>query len=129
MRDKTVIFAIPVVVLLVLGNIFLPPYLHLREVTRTVTAVLEGWKGAAGLESFEYWEDPNNAPPAYNLVSYQIKKKTLEKREERRHAQVFVTLEFSADNILPSGNEWVFELQETKLGWKVQSFAAVSPAQ
>ncbi len=129
MRDKTILFVVPIVILLVLGNIFLPPYLHQREVTRTVTAVLDGWAGGASLEAFQYWQDPNSAPPAYNLVSYRINKKTLGKEKNQRHAQVFVTLEFSADNVLPSGKEWIFELRETKLGWRITNFSAASQAQ
>ena len=43
MRDKTFLFVIPAVLLLVSGNLFLTPYLHRREVIRTVTAVLDGW--------------------------------------------------------------------------------------
>lgn len=129
MRDKTFLFAIPVVTLFVLGNLFLPPYLHRREVTRIVTAVLDGWESGAILETFQYWEDPNNAPPAYNLLSYRINKKILDKKDGRRHAQIFLTLEFSADNVLPSGKEWILELRETKLGWKIEKFSAASPAQ
>ena len=129
MRDKTILFGVPIVMLFVLGNLFLPPYLHRREVTKIVTAVLKGWESGAILETFQYWRDPNNAPPAYSLVSYQINKRILDKKDDRRHAQIFVTLEFSADNVLPSGKEWVFELRETKLGWKIEKFSAASPAQ
>ena len=129
MRDKALLFVIPVVILFVLGNLFLPPYLHRREVTKIVTAVLKGWESGAILETFQYWGDPSNAPPAYSLVSYQINRRALDKKDGRRHAQIFVTLEFSADNVLPSGKEWVFELQETKLGWKIEKFSAASPAQ
>ena len=129
MRGKILLFIIPVVILLVLGNLFLPPYLHRREVTKIVTAVLKGWENGAILETFQYWEDPNNAPPAYSLLSYRINKRTLDKKDGRRHAQIFVTLEFSADNVLPSGKEWVFELRETKSGWKIENFSASSQAQ
>ena len=129
MRDKTLLFAIPAIILLVLGNLFLTPYLHQREVTRIVTAVLEGWESGAIPETYEYWEDPNNAPPAYNLLSYQINKKIMDKGEDgRRHAQVFVTIEFSAGNVLPSGKEWIFELRQTKFGWKIKNFSAASGA-
>ncbi len=129
MRDKTLWFAVPAVILFVLGNLFLTPYLHRREVTRIVTTVLDGWKSGAILETFEYWEDPSNAPPAYSLLSYHITKKTLDKKERRRQAQIFVTLEFSADNVLPSGKEWVFELRQTKYGWKITNFSASRQAQ
>ncbi len=129
MRDKTLLFAIPAIILLVSGNLFLTPYLHQREVTRIVTAVLEGWESGAIPETYEYWEDPNKAPPAYNLISYRIIKKNLVKENDQRRAQIFVTIEFSVDNILPSGKEWVFELRQTKFGWKIENFSAASPAQ
>lgn len=129
MRDKALLFVIPVVILLVLGNLFLPPYLHRREATRIVTAVLNGWASGAIPETFQYWEDPHSAPPAYNLISYRINNKNFDKKDGRRHAQIFVTLEFSADNVLPSGKEWIFELRQTKLGWKIKGFSAANPSQ
>ena len=129
MRDKTFLFVIPAVILLVSGSLFLTPYLHRREVTRTVTAVLDGWASGAIPETFQYWEDPNNAPPAYGLVAYKITKKVMDKEDGRRNARISAALEFSADNVLPSGKEWIFELRETKLGWKIKKFSAASPAQ
>ncbi len=129
MRDKALLFAIPIIILLVFGNLFLTPYLHQREVTRIVSTVLDGWISGAIPETFQYWEDPNKAPPAYSLLSYQITKKTLDKEDDQRHAQIFVTLEFSTDNVLPSGKEWVFKLRQTKFGWKIADFAAANPAQ
>src|SRR3989338_9841896 len=50
-------FVIPAVLLLVSGNLFLTPYLHRREVIRTLTAVLDGWASGAIPETFQYWED------------------------------------------------------------------------
>ncbi len=129
MRDKALLFAIPVVILFVLGNLFLTPYLREREVTGIITTVLDGWESGAIPETFQYWEDPNNAPPAYSLVSYQITKKVIEKDANERRGQIFVVLEFSADNVLPSGKEWVFKMRQTRLGWKIGSFSAVNPAQ
>ncbi|GEM_PF-4477001 len=128
MRNKTLLFVIYAIILVVLGNLFLTPYLHQREVTRIVTTVLDGWTSGAIPETFQFWEDPNSAPPAYSLVSYRITQKNLTKEDDGRHAQISVTLEFSADNVLPSGKEWVFTLRETKLGWKIKSFSASNPA-
>ena len=129
MRDKTFLFVIPAVLLLVSGNLFLTPYLHRREVIRTVTAVLDGWASGAIPETFPYWEDPNNAPPAYSLVAYKITKKVMNKEDGRRNAQISAALEFSAGNVLPSGKEWIFKLRQTKLGWKIESFSAADAAQ
>ncbi len=129
MRGKNFWLAVAAIILFVFGNIFLPPYLHQREVIRTVASVLDGWESGAIPETFQYWEDPNNAPPAYNLVSYQVNKKIFDKEDGRRRAQIFVTLEFSADNVLPSGKEWIFELRQTKFGWKIKNFSAANPAQ
>ena len=129
MRDKTFLFVIPAVILLVSGNLFLTPYLHRREVTRTVTAMLDGWASGAIPETFQYWEDPNNAPPAYSLASYKITKKVMNKEDGRRNARISVALEFSADNVLPSGKEWIFKLRQTKFGCKIESFSAADAAQ
>lgn len=124
MRDKNVLLVISVVIVLITGNFFLTPWLHRREVTRIVTAVLEGWESGAIPETFQYWEDPNNAPPAYNLVSYQITRKIMGTKNGQRNARIFTTLVFSAGNVLPSGKEWIFRLRQTKFGWKIESFSA-----
>lgn len=129
MRDKNVLFVIPVVIVLITGNFFLTPWLHRREVTRIVTSVLDGWESGAIPETFQYWEDPNNAPPAYNLVSYQITRKIMGTENGRRNARIFTTLVFSAGNVLPSGKEWIFKLRQTKLGWKIESFSAADAAE
>lgn len=124
MRVKNILIVVSVIALGVCANFFLTPYLHERETTRIVTAVLDGWASGAIPETFQYWEDPNNAPPAYSLLSYQINKKIFDEKNGRRRAQIFVALEFSPENILPSGKEWMFELRQTKAGWKIKNFSA-----
>ena len=84
MRGKVFWFAVSAVVLFAFGNLFLTPYLHQREVTRVVASILDGWETGAIPETFQYWEDPNSAPPAYSLVSYRINKKVFDKEDDRR---------------------------------------------
>lgn len=124
MRVKNILLVVSVIALGVCANFFLTPYLHERETTRIVTTVLDGWVSGAIPETFQYWEDPNNTPPAYSLLSYQINKKNFDEKNGRRRAQIFVALEFSPENILPSGEEWMFELRQTKAGWKIKNFSA-----
>lgn len=122
MRNR-ILFIISLIGLLVFLNFFMTPYLHQRETTRIVTAVLEGWKSGDIPETFQYWESPYAAPPAYGLLSYQINKKAFYKKDRIKHGQIFATLEFSADNTFPSGKQWVFTLRQTSLGWKIESFS------
>lgn len=105
---------------IVAGNIFLTPYLHRRETARIVRAVCEDWKNGRVLEAFQYWENPKKAPPFEGLASYNISRQTLDKKNGQRHARIFATLEFpSGATAAPSGQEWVFDLRQTRIGWKI----------
>lgn len=122
MNKKIVWIILAVIALVTAGNLFLTPYLHQRETLKIVSAVLNHWEKGEIPESFAYWQDQNKVPPVYNLLSYQIHKKIYDKKDDRRQARIFVTLEFPSGNILPSGKEWVFELRQTQLGWKITDF-------
>ena len=120
MPKKNIAIAGAVVAVVIAGNVLLTPYLHRRETARIVRAVLEDWKNGQILEAFQYWENPQKSPPVEGLVSYKINQQILDEKDGRRHARIFTMLEFpSGETAAPSGLEWVFELQQTRIGWKI----------
>lgn len=119
-------FLITGIIVFLLGlNFLLTPYLHKREATNIVTTVLRLWAEGNIPGAFGYWENQEQTPPVYDVVSSTVNKKIFKKREKTWQARIFVTLEFREGNILPSGREWVFELKPTKLGWKITDFRMV----
>jgi len=68
------------------------------------------------------WEIPEEYPPIYNVASYAIKDKRFFSVAGFRRARYLVLIDFRTGNILPSGNEWIFELKDVELGWKVANF-------
>lgn len=103
-------------------NLLLTPYLNKREATKIVRTVLQLWKEGDIPGAFTYWENQEQTPPVYDLISSEVRKKVFTKTGKDWQARIFVSLEFPEGNVLPSGKEWVFELKPTKLGWKITDF-------
>ena len=106
-------------------NFLLIPYLYRREAIRTVQSILKSWKTGNLLDAISAWENMQKSAPVYGLLSSHITKGIFDNKDGMRHAQNFTILEFTADNPMPSGKTWVFELNKTSLGWKVISFRLV----
>jgi len=97
------------------------PYFHKREAMRIVTDVIKYWENGDLSYAFGYWEIKENSPPVYGVESSKILSKVFDKKDGRRHAEITVSLVFATNNILPSG-DWVFELSQTRYGWKIINF-------
>lgn len=119
-RNNILIFLVVAIVISL--NIFLKPYLHEREVINTVKTVLTHWQKGDIPSVYPFWQDPQKSPPIYGLASSEIKDKIFSEKDGISYAKISVILEFSQNNILPSGKEWVFELGKTKYGWKILDF-------
>ena len=72
--------------------------------------------------AYDYWKDPYKTPPLYSLTSYDIKQKIFDIKDGLNHAQLYVVLEFAANSELPSRREWIIELSDTDIGWKIIDF-------
>ncbi len=126
LKQKPLIVGILCALAFLVGlNVLLAPYLNKREATKIVHTVLRLWEEGDIPGTFSYWENEQKTPPVYDLISSQVRKKVFTQKGKNWQAHIFVTLEFSAGNVLPSGREWVFELRPTKLGWKITDFRLV----
>ncbi|MBF0385690.1 MAG: hypothetical protein HQL27_07430 [Candidatus Omnitrophica bacterium] len=111
--------------LLILLNFVVRPYLKKQEGVKVVKKVLSLWKNNDLTFAFNYWQDPQNCPPVYDLQSYKIIKAEFYTEKKVLKARLFIILEFPAGNIMPSGKEWVFEIAYSPVGWQIISMAQV----
>jgi len=104
-------------------NFGLKPYLEKRTCERILVDVLERWKDGDLLKTFDYWANSDQSPPIYNLDSYKIKSKAIiRSAKNQKSIQFIVLLEFPKNNLMPSGKDWVFQMQKTRYGWKIVEF-------
>jgi len=127
MKNLPILVASIVVVLVAL-NLTLKPYLHKRSARKVVDTVLTNWGDLDILRAMDQWENPSDSPPMYGIVGHNIVEEFFYKEGKRRYAKIYITLNFQSDSVYASGKEWIFELRESKLGWKVFDFYAVDPA-
>ena len=80
------------------------------------------WENNEIPQAIFFWEKRDRAPPVYDLLTYEIGKKSSGKKDDIYNALVSVTLNFPTNNPLPSGKEWIFKLNKTRFGWKVIDF-------
>ena len=58
----------------------------------------------------------------YDIGIEGNKVKIFELKDNVQYAKFYIVLNFSKDNILPSGREWIMELSTTSIGWKITDF-------
>ena len=109
------------IILFLALNFVLRPYLYQRSAVKLVLRVLDAWNNGDLTNAYHAWEEPQQAPPVYNLTSYELLQKNFYQDQGTRHAEILTDLQFPDDNITPSG-EWIFHLKETRGGWKVVDF-------
>ena len=125
--DKFIISLISIFLILVLLNIFLKPYLHKREVLRSVNSVCQSWVDGTFDKVYDKWDNIETSAPIYNLKDYKIVRQTFDTMHGRRHAEIIVVLKFDENNTFPSGKEWRFEfLNMENVGWKITSFKQIN---
>ena len=103
-------------------SFFGKPYLRRKDALKVVHSVLSYWENGNLSEAMPFWERKDDFPPVYDLLTYEIGKKTFGKKDGVYNALVAVTLYFSPSNRFPSGKEWIFELNKTRYGWKIIDF-------
>jgi len=119
-KNRNIFISIIIVIILAI-NLILIPYLHRRTVNRIVDEVLTHWKTGDFLLAYNLWETEDKSPPVNGLSSFKITNRLFDKNKGRRHALITADLQFTRDNLLPSGI-WTFELSDTHIGWKITDF-------
>jgi len=106
-------------------NFFLKPYLQFKDALKIVKTILTHWENNDLTLAMSYWEKEIDSPPIYSLMSYEIGKGEITKKDGMYSAQINVTLDFSLDSHFPSGKNWIFKLNKTRYGWKVKDFRLI----
>lgn len=101
-------------------------FLNNRQAASVVTDVLHNWKENNIPKAIEAWSDREKSPPVSGLVDYKINSKVFGKKDGVRFAQITVMIIFPSNTDLPSGKNWLFELHETSIGWKIIDFRIVN---
>ena len=115
-----------IVIFIFLSFVIIPPLLYYKETTQIAKSVLLDWKMGNLPDTYQYWEDPQKSPPIYGLTSYKIIKKKFSKINGIKQVGIIVNLDFSEDNVSPSGKLWTFLFKKTKFGWKIVDFNLVN---
>ncbi len=119
---KKAFFAILAVAVLLALNFAGKSHLRRRNSLKVVETVLNLWKNNDSVLAMSYWEKEINSPPIYSLLTYEIGKKEIDKKDALYHAYISATLYFPAGSRSPSGREWLFELNKTHHGWRIVDF-------
>lgn len=115
-KAKTINILAGVIVLIAFCSIVTMPLMIKRKaVDRAVfaaTRILEYWKAGDSATGRMLWEDPSKFPIIYELESYQITNKKIQKKRGDYYVDVFATLNFNASSLFPSGKTWVFNIRQ-----------------
>jgi len=125
MQSNKIIIAVILFVLLA-AHFLLMPSVQKKTITKICETALIHWKNNDISKIYNLWIKEEKAPPVYDLLSYTIDDYRKFKIEGTHYAKVYVTLEFAPQNILPSGEQWVFNLTHTRWGWKIKNFILAS---
>jgi len=121
MKARTIIIT-AVVTALVASSFAVKSYLYQREAMRAVVTVLNSWHDNTQNTTVEYWQNPKNSAPVYNLLSYSVVQSKFFNKNNKRTAHIVVTLEFDSNHVFPSNKNWLFELIYTRYGWQITEF-------
>lgn len=121
MVKRTILITVFVSALLFL-NFFGKSYLRQRNALRIVQTVLTYWENGDIPQAMSFWENENDSPPVYEILTYEIGKKTFGKEGGVYTALIAVMIYFPTNNQFPTGKEWTFELNKTRYGWKIMDF-------
>jgi len=123
--NKQIVVILSILITLIALKLAVQPYIQHRSANRVVKSVLNYWQSGDLLSAIDYWKDPQQTPPIYNLTSYEITKKEFSKENKTDYAKIYVDADFATEGLLPSGKEWVFRLEKTRYGWKIIGFHPV----
>ncbi|MCK5591748.1 MAG: hypothetical protein KAI72_07315 [Candidatus Pacebacteria bacterium] len=121
MAKRIILITVFVSALLFL-NFFGKSYLRRRNALQVMQTVLTYWENGDIPQAMSFWENENNSPPVYEILTYEIGKKTFGKEDGVYTAFIAVTIYFPTNNQFPTGKEWIFELNKTRYGWKIMDF-------
>ncbi|MCK5083006.1 MAG: hypothetical protein KAR31_08895 [Candidatus Omnitrophica bacterium] len=121
MPKKIILIAAVIAAFLCL-TLFGKPYFRRKNALKVVESVLIHWTNDDVPTAMSFWEREYKSPPVYDLLSYEIGKKTFEQKDDIYTARISATLYFPTGNQMPSGKEWIFELNKTRYGWKIMDF-------
>lgn len=107
---------------LILIFLLLLPYLDRRFAAKIVKHVCVSWQTFDSAGAYMQWEDPEKSPPVNQLIDYKILATSLKKPSTGKFVEVTAFLEFSPNDTLPSGKEWIFIVTKTRYGWKITEF-------
>lgn len=119
MNKKTTLITVAAVSIILILNFVVKPILNNNAAVGVVKTVLNHWKLGDITKVYVYWLDNKSTPPIYDLLDYKIKDKEFSKKNGMKLAKVTVTMDFEMSNVLPSGRRWIFELNDTRYGWKI----------
>lgn len=118
-RNKLIIGA---VILTVLINFVLIPTINRQRATSIVKTILKLWIAEDYASPLKHFYDPQKSPPVYSLKSYEIKNLAMLKANGALTAKFSIILNFSNENVFPSGKIWLFELQQIGRHWMVMKY-------
>ena len=122
MNQKYLIILLAVLLILSLNAFILKPALEKRSVSRVAHAALNGWKNNNLLDVHNNWNDPQTAPPIYDVSHFTITAFDFYKENSEYFAKLKVILEFSNEDVFASGKVWTMLLQKKRRGWTIISF-------
>ncbi len=98
------------------------PHLRRRNALNAVRTVLTHWENNDIPSAMAYWKKEQDSPPVNGLLNYEIRKREFSRKRGIYTAHISALLHFPKGTQLPSGREWVFELNKTRRGWKIIDF-------
>ena len=111
-----------VVTLTMLINFVLIPLINRQRATSIVKTILSLWIAEDYASPLKHFYEPTKSPPVYSLKSYEIKNLTMLKVNGKLTAKFSIILNFSNENVFPSGKLWLFELQQIGRHWMVTKY-------
>ena len=123
--NKQVIVILSILITLAALKLAVQPYVRQRSANRAVESILNHWQSGDLLSAIDYWKDPQQSPPIYNLTSYKITKKEFSKENKTDYVKFYVDIDLDAKDLLSSAKKWIFRFENTRYGWKVVDFRPV----
>ncbi len=115
-QPKTINILAGVIILIVFLSIATQPFMIKRkEISRCVDAAekaLNYWKSGDSATGQRLWEDPAKFPSIYDLESYKITEKKVQRKGKTSYVRVFAVIDFAPSSLMPSGKLWVFEVRQ-----------------
>lgn len=119
MRNKIILAAVTLVVLI---NFVLIPAINRQRATGIIKTILKLWIAEDYASPLKHFLEPEKSPPVYNLQSYTIKNLSMIKADSALTAKFSIILNFSEENVFPSGKLWLFELRQIGRHWMVTKY-------